>query len=109
MADNSLLNMINVELAELRAKQLKKALDLVEMKKLESLLNMRKTLHSTPELDDPHSLIDEDAFSNEDIIEFLDTRKKNNEKSKPKAKAKRKKATSKATTKTPKKRTKKVS
>lgn len=72
---NSTLNIINIEIAELKAKQTQGPLGIIDMKKLESLLNMKKTLHATPGLVDEHQEVDEDIFTDEEILEFIAARK----------------------------------
>jgi len=69
--NNSTLNIINIEIAELKAKQAEGPLDLVEMRKLESLLNMKKTLHTTPALADEHKDVDEDVFTDDEIEDIF--------------------------------------
>jgi len=101
MKDNSTLNMINVEIAQLKEKQKERSLDIVEMKKLESLIRMKKDLVTTPALIDNSVDVDEDIFTDEEILEFLANRKANEEsKSKKKTKrtaVKKKKKTNKKT------------
>lgn len=83
--DNSTLNIVNIEIFELKEKQLTAPLNIVDMKKLESLLKMRQTLHSTPELMDEHEDVDEHVFTDGEIEEFLAARKADNEKARSKA------------------------
>ena len=75
MSNNSTLNIINIEIAELKEKQADGPLGIIEMKKLESLLNMKKTLFSTPAIMDEHEDVDEDIFTDEEILEYLEKRK----------------------------------
>lgn len=76
MGNNSTLNIINIEIAELKLKQSEGPLGIIEIKKLESLVKMRKDLSNTQEVDD-YQEVDEDAFTEQDILEFLKFRKKN--------------------------------
>jgi len=98
---NSTLNIINIEIQELKAKQLKGPLGIIEIKKLQSLVTMRKDLSNTQTFDE-YEQVDEDVFSDDEVLEFLEVRKKNEE-----SKQNRKLTTQKK--KTPKKRKKKVS
>jgi len=78
-SSNSTLNVINIEIAELKAKQLKAPLGIIDMKKLESLIRMKKDLSNTKDFDE-YEQIDEDIFTDEEIEEFLAARKANEEK-----------------------------
>lgn len=73
---NSTLNVINIEIAELKAKQLEGPLGIIDMKKLESLIRMKKDLSNTKDIDE-YEQIDEDIFTDEEILEFLAARKAN--------------------------------
>ena len=83
MSRISTLNVINIEITELQHKQSKESLSLIDMKKLESLIKMRKDLMNT-KVDDELEEVDEDIFSDEEILEFLEKRKTNDPSKKPK-------------------------
>jgi len=78
MGNNSTLNIIAIEIAELKAKQAEGPLGIIEIKKLESLVKMRKDLSNTQTVDD-YEEVDEEAFTEQDVLEFLEYRKKNEE------------------------------
>lgn len=84
MSRNSTLNVINIEIAELKAKQLEGPLGIIDMKKLESLIRMKKDMSNTKEVDE-YEEIDEDIFTDDEIEEFLAARKVSEEKANTKA------------------------
>lgn len=76
--DNSTLNIINIELKILRTKQENQELSVDDIKKLDILVNLKKTVSCNPEIKDPHDEFDNKLFTEDDIDEFL---KKRTEKS----------------------------
>lgn len=71
--DNSTLNIINVEIAIIKDRQTRNDLSILDLKKLESLINMKKTLVSTPEIKN-ESEVDESLFTDEEVFDFLKAR-----------------------------------
>ncbi len=71
---NATINLINIELAELRGKQKTGSLSAEDLKKLHSLIKMKKDLYSTKNLLDNEDLVDESIFTDEEILKFLENR-----------------------------------
>ena len=92
MSRNTTLNMINIEIAELQGKQKVAPLGIIDMKKLESLVKMKKDLSLTKD-DVEQDDIDEDIFTDEEILEFLAHRKADEQKRLIKAESKAAKST----------------
>jgi len=92
MSRNTTLNMINIEIAELQGKQKVAPLGIIDMKKLESLVKMKKDLSNTKE-DSDYEEVDEDIFTDEEILEFLAHRKQDEQKRLVKAESKAAKST----------------
>lgn len=74
MSTNSTINLINIEIAELKEKQATSSLNADDLKKLQSLIKMKKDLYSTKNLLENEDLVDESIFTDQEILKFLENR-----------------------------------